>query len=191
MEEDEGWDTERFRLKHRGKRFRHTLEGFDETCLRQTGRTTKIIDKAIDLLFQGGDVLIVDHHKRGGSTITNRLLMDWIMRRLHFEHNIGRRPTGYGKQRLAVVDGDFMRLEDVNFPKNKMTYHEYSTSWNWEWFWQMLKHKCVTYYWSFENKMWCRRIKDVEGVVYRGTFFPINHPVVSTTQKYDGDGEEG
>lgn len=50
---------------------------------RQTGRTTRIIDEAIQTLFAQGEVTVVDHHH--GATSSMRAL-DILMKRLDKEH---------------------------------------------------------------------------------------------------------
>ena len=52
---------------------------------RSTGRTTRIIDKCIQQLFQTGECTIIDH---SGQRHSNWLIMDRIVRRLMIEHEI-------------------------------------------------------------------------------------------------------
>jgi hypothetical protein len=52
---------------------------------RQTGRTTRIIDKCIQELFQAGECTIMDH---SGQRHSNWMIMDRVVRRLMMEHEI-------------------------------------------------------------------------------------------------------
>jgi hypothetical protein len=63
-----------------------TLTHFRQTPGRRTGNTTRISDMAIQLLFEGKNVLCRDHHEWGANFDANRRLFDIVMRRLHQEH---------------------------------------------------------------------------------------------------------
>ena len=56
--------------------------------LRTTGRTTRIIDAAIQTLFEAGIVKIIDHDYdfRVADHHNNRSVMDRVLRRLKMEH---------------------------------------------------------------------------------------------------------
>lgn len=55
--------------------------------MRQSGRTTRIIDRAIQDLFKGKTVQVVDHYLSGQSGTANRLLYEKILKRLQSEHS--------------------------------------------------------------------------------------------------------
>lgn len=55
---------------------------------RQSGRTTKLVDHAITLFFQGHKIYVKDHFGIAvkGETIADNILMEKIIRRLKSEH---------------------------------------------------------------------------------------------------------
>jgi hypothetical protein len=53
------------------------------TYRRQDGNTTKLIDHAIQLLFEHKSVVIVDHYD---SKIAHEYLFERVLKRLEFEH---------------------------------------------------------------------------------------------------------
>lgn len=53
---------------------------------RVTGNSTRQIDRAIDLFFQGHTVLVEDHYMQGEHREANKLLMKRIVNRLEAEH---------------------------------------------------------------------------------------------------------
>lgn len=55
--------------------------------MRQSGQTTRIIDRAIQDLFKGKTVQVIDHYKHGQDGQANRLLYEKILGRLHMEHS--------------------------------------------------------------------------------------------------------
>jgi len=64
-----------------------TLEGFVDTGIRASGRTTKLVDKAINIIFNGNICIVKDHHDIIDS---HKELFDLISLRLSFEHNCQR-----------------------------------------------------------------------------------------------------
>ena len=58
------------------------------TSKRKDGNTTRLIDKAIQLLFQGFIVIINDHHENNTQEHSN-YLAERIIKRLNNEHNVG------------------------------------------------------------------------------------------------------
>lgn len=62
-----------------------TLIGFEHNLERMTGNSTRQIDLAIQLLFQGKIVKVEDHAAYGRKHI-NDLLFDRILDRLYHEH---------------------------------------------------------------------------------------------------------
>jgi len=65
-----------------------TLEGMLDkiTYKRRDGNTTRLIDNAIQILFNGDICVVLDHHEMGRSPIANKYLFDSILRRLEVEH---------------------------------------------------------------------------------------------------------
>lgn len=53
---------------------------------RRIGNTTRIVDKAIQMLFYGEEVIVEDHYQNGKHRQANEMLMKRIMMRLHNEH---------------------------------------------------------------------------------------------------------
>lgn len=54
---------------------------------RRSGNTTRQIDATIQWLFEGKEVLIIDHYNTSRS---NRFLLERILTRLYEEHNISK-----------------------------------------------------------------------------------------------------
>jgi hypothetical protein len=63
-----------------------TLTHFRQTPGRRMGNTTRLADLAIQLLFEGKNVLCRDHHEWGANHDANKRLFDIVMWRLHQEH---------------------------------------------------------------------------------------------------------
>jgi len=63
-----------------------TLTHFRQTPGRRMGNTTRLADLAIQLLFEGKNVLCRDHHEWGANHDANKRLFDIVMWRLHLEH---------------------------------------------------------------------------------------------------------
>lgn len=55
---------------------------------RAQGNTTRQIDKAIQLLFEGYRVMLQDHHEDGNNEIANKNLFDRLRDRLVIEHRL-------------------------------------------------------------------------------------------------------
>lgn len=55
---------------------------------RAVGNTTRQVNDAIDLLYAGYTVKAEDHYALGGDRNTNKLLLDRILKRLLFEHQV-------------------------------------------------------------------------------------------------------
>jgi len=52
----------------------------------QSGNTTRMIDLAIQMLFDGFIVEVKDHYNRGNARFANEKLFDRLLRRLFREH---------------------------------------------------------------------------------------------------------
>lgn len=52
---------------------------------RRAGNTTRMVDLAVQLLFQGYRVVVEDHHRLGEGT---RHIQQMLFRRLAFEHGV-------------------------------------------------------------------------------------------------------
>ncbi len=68
-----------------------SLYGIEDklTSIRKDGNTTRIIDNAIQLLFKGYTVIVLDHYMNGEDYRANELLFWKIIRRIKNEHFIG------------------------------------------------------------------------------------------------------
>ena len=72
---------------------------------RKVGNTTRQIDMAIQAIFSGQLVKVLDHYENGESTSSNNRLFDLIIRRLEREHGL-KNLTKYNKIRI-----DKLKLE--------------------------------------------------------------------------------
>lgn len=64
-----------------------TLSSFrTHSCSVSSGNTTRLVDHAMQLLFQGYRVVVRDHEEGGNSSVLNEQLYRLILRRLHAEH---------------------------------------------------------------------------------------------------------
>lgn len=72
-------------------------DNLDSSC-RASGRTTRLADMYIQLLFATGKIYVTDHHK---SERSNLMLVDIIRRRLDIEHHV-----------RCDVHGNCIRLEN-------------------------------------------------------------------------------
>jgi len=59
-----------------------TLEGVEIKNLRNCGNTTRQVNQAIEYLFQGYRVIVLDHHDMGKNHCVNRYLLGRIIDRL-------------------------------------------------------------------------------------------------------------
>lgn len=84
----EGWDKRGLFLRGQNKRCITTLDGFRMEEGRAKGNTTRLADKAIQLLFEGNKVACLDIYRFGSDRQSNMLLMNKILRRLRVEHDI-------------------------------------------------------------------------------------------------------
>ena len=70
------------------KEARNTWDDVIFTPARRSGNTIRQIDKAIQLLYDGYIVKVVDHWEYGRHYNANRHLFDGILRRLQCEHRL-------------------------------------------------------------------------------------------------------
>jgi len=88
------------------KEVKTTLEGFVDTYARQSGRSTRQIDIAVNLLFQGYIVEVKDHYKNGNDRRLNKRLFEEVLRRLRLEHGldmlIERNKIKINKEKLTI-----------------------------------------------------------------------------------------
>jgi hypothetical protein len=64
-----------------------TLDGFEKySSLRCSGNSTRIIDHAIQQLFEGKTILVQDIWEEGKNKNVNKDLFDRIIKRINFEH---------------------------------------------------------------------------------------------------------
>jgi hypothetical protein len=66
-----------------------TIEGMLEkiTYNRRDGNTTRLIDNAIQIIFNGDICVVLDHHEMGRNRKANKHLFESIIRRLQIEHS--------------------------------------------------------------------------------------------------------
>lgn len=65
-----------------------TLENFNKISHgRATGNTTRLIDHAVQLLFEGNVVLVRDAWENGRNKLANEYLFNGIIKRMSVEHN--------------------------------------------------------------------------------------------------------
>jgi len=65
-----------------------TLENMSNkiTSRRRDGNTTRLVDNAIQILFEGKICIVKDHHEYGTNRLANKHLFTQILRRLEIEH---------------------------------------------------------------------------------------------------------
>ncbi len=87
------------------KETKSTIEDVRFNSGRRVGNSTKQIDKAIQLLFEGYIVKVEDHWELGRNNKMNEMLFDRILKRIRFEHsNIEQfLIRDRGKLQLAIV----------------------------------------------------------------------------------------
>lgn len=54
---------------------------------RRVGNSTRLVDHAIQLLFEDKLVIILDHHEGGTNKYSNQMLFRMVLKRLDLEHN--------------------------------------------------------------------------------------------------------
>lgn len=67
-------------------KIKNTLDGLFFSSQRRSGNSTKQVDLAIDLLFDGHEVVVLDHYTWGQSIAANKLLFRRILKRIETEH---------------------------------------------------------------------------------------------------------
>ncbi len=55
---------------------------------RRCGNSTRLVDKAIQILFSGKICIVKDHHEHGYNVCSNEDLLRRILQRLEIEHKI-------------------------------------------------------------------------------------------------------
>lgn len=74
-------------LTHKNlKETKSTLNGYYQSSRRRSGNTTRQIDLAIQYLFNGYIVKILDHYMDGSEIGASRRLLDVLIKRLNTEH---------------------------------------------------------------------------------------------------------
>jgi hypothetical protein len=79
-----------------------TLEGVYISSERASGNTTRIINNAIELLFKGYKINIVDHYDYGNSSQANRMLADRILKRLQSEKLCSQEWIDFNKGKMTM-----------------------------------------------------------------------------------------
>ena len=72
------------------------LESCYDNDIRRNGNTTRIIDKAIQVLFKTGSVKLTDHHPTRQATVSAFRTLLW---RLDKEHNVSEKNINIIQQR--------------------------------------------------------------------------------------------
>ena len=92
------------------------LEPTKVTGNRRDGNSTRQIDLAIQLLFEGIPILVEDHWMQGTHREANRNLFGRIMDRMRFEHQST--PIFFDKKRLIIS------LNEEDLKRNNFPNHE-------------------------------------------------------------------
>ena len=70
------------------KDIKTTLEDVELTRERRNGNSTRQVDKAIQYLYEGYKILVLDHWENGSNNKCNKLLFKGILDRLAAEHHL-------------------------------------------------------------------------------------------------------
>lgn len=84
------------------RELRSTLKDITTYSDRQCGNTTRQVDKAIEIVFNGDICIVRDHNENGINMFSNRLLFKKILRRLSYEHGILSSGLIINKIRLTI-----------------------------------------------------------------------------------------
>ena len=84
-----------------------TLDGFEAIAKRRCGNTTRLVDRAIQILFSGKICIYLDHKDNGGDRQTNGYLLKKILRRLEIEHSI--------KKEYLIIDKEKQEVEIIPY----------------------------------------------------------------------------
>jgi hypothetical protein len=99
-----------------------TLEGCDNIINweRRSGNTTRLVDNAIQIIFEGYNCVVRDHHEMGENRIANKRLFDIIIKRIHSEH------SWLFRENLIKIDQQNLCIKRVNEPiKDDQLYFGY------------------------------------------------------------------
>ena len=82
-----------------------TLENVVLTNRRRDGNTTRLIDNAIRILFEGKICICLDHHEMGNNKMKNKRLFESVLRRLNSEHPwlFAYKSVYFDKSKLEIV----------------------------------------------------------------------------------------
>lgn len=87
---------------------------------RRAGNTTRIIDNAIQILFEEGEVLIRDHHYTGDKE-QNNYIFDKVLKRLNSEHPQWIEKLEIDKNYYTIKFKSFnKRIEEKRISKDKV-----------------------------------------------------------------------
>jgi hypothetical protein len=89
-----------------------TLEGMLDkiTYKRRDGNTTRLVDNAIQILFNGDICVVLDHHEMGRNSKANKHLFDAILKRLEVEHR------WFFEQKRVKIDKNRLEIRLVEEP---------------------------------------------------------------------------
>lgn len=80
-----------------------TLEGFEDSGMRRNGATTRLVDKAIQIIFSGNVCLCEDHCDEGNFRRANLDLYRRVLNRMHSEHRgVYERQIEYDRSSLTI-----------------------------------------------------------------------------------------
>jgi len=85
------------------KEIKSTLDGLFFYSKRRSGNSTKQIDLAIKLLYDGYKVKVEDHFGNGSHENANKNLFRRILKRLSLEHNLD-----------MLISGNKIEIDDLN-----------------------------------------------------------------------------
>lgn len=94
------------------------LENVDIRTYRAAGNTTRVIDNAVQILFDVGEVTIRDHFKtddKRTARIVNEGVFYKFLKRLEFEHNL----SYFTKSGIITIDRDSLTVKINNYPKER------------------------------------------------------------------------
>lgn len=80
--------------------------GLNSSNKRRSGNTTRLVDRYIQNLFNGKEVLLLDHYQDGSKQTRDigiKRMKDLVLSRLHMEHDI--MPDD------VIIEGDFIKLK--------------------------------------------------------------------------------
>jgi len=84
------------------KKVKSTLSELTLIPGRKVGNTTREVDNAIDMLYEGYIIEARDHYALGGDRKANEMLLERILKRLLFEHQVDLNRVKVDTNKLTV-----------------------------------------------------------------------------------------